>query len=56
MRKLVRNQSGQSVMEYIVLTGLIGVLCIVSIKTFGESLKSKIEQTTKKINQTITIR
>lgn len=55
-RPLVRkNQKGQSVMEYVILTGLIGILCMVSVRNFGEAIKNKIEQATKKINSTISI-
>jgi cell division protein ZapA (FtsZ GTPase activity inhibitor) len=54
--KNLKQQSGQGVMEYIILTGLIGMLCLFSVKNFGEKIKSKIEQSTKRLNQTVKIR
>jgi hypothetical protein len=47
---------GQGLMEYIIMTGLIGILCLVTVRTFGESIRSKIQQATEKINRTIVIR
>lgn len=51
--QLLANNSGQSVLEYIILTSLVGIFCLVGIKTFGERVKKRInhmnEQVTKHI-------
>jgi len=49
------NSQGQSIMEYVILTGLIGLLAMAVIKQFGTTLKTKIEASTQSINRTITI-
>lgn len=43
-------------MEYMILTGLISVLCMLTVRNFGETIKSKLQQATEKINKTIVIR
>lgn len=37
-----KNQSGQGIMEYIILTSLIGIFCLVSVKQFGEVIQKRI--------------
>ena len=53
---VVLNQRGQGLMEYMILTGLICVLCMLTVRNFGETIKSKLQQATEKINKTIVIR
>lgn len=53
---LAINQHGQGLMEYMILTGLISILCLVTIRNFGETVKNKMQQATEKINRTIVIR
>jgi Flp pilus assembly pilin Flp len=49
------DQSGQSIMEYVILTGLIGLLAMAVVKQFGTTLKTKIQNSTDAINRSITI-
>ncbi|MFT6633563.1 MAG: hypothetical protein ACJAS4_003534, partial [Bacteriovoracaceae bacterium] len=32
--KLIKNQKGQGVMEYVILTGLVGIFCLAAVKKF----------------------
>ncbi len=54
MKKL--NERGQGLMEYMILTGLISVLCMLTVRNFGDTVKNKLQQATDKINRTIVIR
>jgi len=47
--KILKNQKGQGVLEYIILTSLIGIFCLVAIKKIGGSLNGEL----KKINTRI---
>ena len=38
-----KNNQGQSVMEYIILSSLIGIFCLVTIKQYGDVLQNRIE-------------
>lgn len=52
---LVKNDKGQGVMEYIILTGLVGIFCLAAVKKFGTSIETRIEQMNKKIVKEIEI-
>ena len=51
-----KNQKGQSVMEYIILTGLIGIFCLATVKKFGKSLDTRLNQIDKKIKDELVIK
>ena len=53
---LFTSEAGQGLMEYMILTGLIGILCLLTVRNFGDTIKSKMEQATSKINKSISIR
>ena len=37
------NEKGQGVMEYIIISSLIGIICLGLFKSFGEVLKKRVE-------------
>ena len=43
MKKLLKNQKGQGVMEYVIISSLVGIVCIVSVKTFGKVIDERID-------------
>lgn len=55
-KKILKNQKGQGIMEYIILTGLVGIFCLVAVKQIGKSLKTRLNQIDKKIVKEIQIR
>jgi len=44
MNKLVRDQRGASLIEYVLLIGVVALLAIAGFKIFGTSVKGKITQ------------
>lgn len=54
-RKSLQNQKGQSMLEYVILTSLIGIFCLVGVRTFGQRLKHKITKMNSKIANEIKI-
>lgn len=42
MNEKKKKQSGQGIMEYIILTSLIGIFCLVSVKQFGSVVHKRI--------------
>ncbi len=56
MKKILRNQKGQSVMEYIVLTSLIGILCLTTIKNYGSVLNDKLDKIQKNLKSSLKTR
>ncbi|MGI6567105.1 MAG: Flp family type IVb pilin [Firmicutes bacterium] len=44
LSQLWRDQSGQGMAEYGLLTALIALVALVAVRTLGENLKQKFEQ------------
>jgi hypothetical protein len=55
MKKIFNNQSGQGVMEYLILSSLVGVFCLIAVKQFGEVVKTRIEKMKTHITKNIEI-
>lgn len=47
---LRKNQKGQGVLEYIILTSLIGIFCLVAIQRIGGSLKGELNKINTRID------
>lgn len=47
---MTKNERGQGVLEYVIISGLIGVFCLVAVGKFGKTVKNKIEQMDKKVS------
>ena len=43
MKKLVKNQKGQGIMEYVIISSLIGIVCLVAVKNFGNKIQDRIQ-------------
>tara|TARA_Y100000768_G_scaffold388765_1_gene386931 strand:+ start:14308 stop:14484 length:177 start_codon:yes stop_codon:yes gene_type:complete len=55
-KKILKNEKGQGVLEYIILTALIGIFCLATVKKFGKSLDTRMNQMDKKIKKELVIR
>ena len=55
MKKLFRNQTGQGLMEYVIISSLIGICCLTVVKQFGDVIQNRIEGMKQKITKEITI-
>ena len=49
MNKLIKNQKGQGIMEYVIISSLIGVICLVAVKDFGGVIKKRVEYMQKRV-------
>lgn len=45
-----KNQKGQGVLEYIILTSLIGIFCLVAIQRIGGSMKGELNKINTRID------
>ena len=50
-----KHQQGQGVMEYVIITALIGIFCLVAVQQFGKHLQTRINQMNNKIVERIQI-
>lgn len=39
----MRDSKGQTVMEYIIITSLVGIFCLFTIKQLGKALQNRIQ-------------
>lgn len=44
VRRFAKSTRGANLVEYIMLVGLIAILCIVAFNQFGDSIRAKINQ------------
>ena len=51
--KKLKNEKGQTVLEYIIISSLVGIFCLVAVKQFGQTMRSRIEKMKSEIVQTI---
>lgn len=54
--KFAKNEKGQGVMEYIMITGLVGIFCLAAVKKLGKSLDTRLDQINKKITHEVVIK
>lgn len=50
------NHTGQGIMEYIIISSLVGVLCVVAMKQFGDVLEKRAKVIKSKIAENIKLR
>lgn len=51
--KLTKNQKGQGVMEYVIISSLVGIVCITAVKGFGGVIKERVEDMKQSIVKNI---
>ncbi len=48
-----RNNKGQGVMEYIIISSLVGIFCLVAVKQFGEVVQKRVQYMKQEIVKNI---
>ena len=56
MKKLLRNQKGQGIMEYVIISSLIGICCLVAVKSFGEVIQQRIANMQSQVVKEISLK
>ncbi|MCO4755083.1 MAG: hypothetical protein KC478_11420 [Bacteriovoracaceae bacterium] len=49
MKKIIKNQKGQGMLEYVILTGLVGIFCLAAFKSMGKHIKTRVNHMNEKI-------
>lgn len=49
LKSIFKNENGQGVLEYLILSGLIGIFCLVAVKQFGMVIKERIDDMKQKV-------
>jgi Flp pilus assembly pilin Flp len=53
MKNIIKNQNGQGIMEYVIISSLIGIICLATVKSFGTVIKTRVEWMEKDVVNTI---
>ncbi len=59
MQHLVRNvrdQKGQALMEYVIVSGLVGVFCLIAVKQFGGVVRERVNHMKEHITKNIQLK
>lgn len=56
MKKFTKNQKGQGIMEYVIISSLVGICCLVAVKEFGDVVKRRIDNMKGQITDDIVLR
>lgn len=51
--KLTKNQKGQGVMEYVIISSLVGIVCITAVKGFGNVINKRVQVMKESISSSI---
>lgn len=55
MKSIFRSQKGQGVMEYVIISSLVGIVCIGAVKGFGDVIKKRVETMKSEIVENVKI-
>lgn len=51
--KMIKNDKGQGVMEYVIISSLVGIFCLIAVKEFGEVIKTRVNNMRQEIVKNI---
>lgn len=56
MKKIIKNERGQGIMEYVIISSLVGICCLMAVKQFGEVIQKRIENMKSHISNEVTLK
>jgi hypothetical protein len=56
MKKLFKNEKGQGVMEYVIISSLVGISCLVAVRQFGDVIQKRIDNMKAQISDEIILK
>ncbi len=56
MKKIIKNQKGQGVLEYVIISSLVGLVCIGAVKGFGKVVNERINKMKESVVKNIDIK
>lgn len=54
--KKMKSQKGQGVLEYIIISSLVGIFCLAAIGKYGDVLNNRVKNMTKTVSERIQLR
>jgi hypothetical protein len=56
MKTLLANHQGQGIMEYVIISSLVGICCLIAVKQFGAVIQKRIENMKSQIAHEIDLK
>lgn len=56
LSKSLKNKKGQGVMEYVIISSLVGIVCIVMVKGFGDAINTRVKHMKEAITHNIDVK
>jgi Flp pilus assembly pilin Flp len=56
MKKLIKNEKGQGIMEYVIISSLVGICCLMAVKEFGAVVQKRIENMKSQVSNEIDLK
>jgi len=53
MKSVLKSERGQALMEYVIVSGLVGIMCLVAVKQFGGVIKQRVNDMKAQIVENI---
>ncbi|MBF0360006.1 MAG: hypothetical protein HQK49_03305 [Oligoflexia bacterium] len=54
--KNMKRHNGQTIIEYLIISALVGIFCLVTMKELGTVLERRVEEIKKQIVRTLDLR
>lgn len=55
LNKLIKNQKGQGIMEYVIISSLIGIVCLTMVSQFGKVIQERIAEMKERVTKEIKV-
>lgn len=52
---IIKNQKGQGIMEYVIISSLVGICCLVAVKQFGDVIQERIKEMKERVTKEIRV-
>ncbi|MBF0315521.1 MAG: hypothetical protein HQK50_05850 [Oligoflexia bacterium] len=56
VKSRILSQKGQGILEYIIISSLVGLLCLVTVKQFGDVLERRVEELKARVTENLKIK
>ena len=55
MKQFLKSNKGQAMMEYIIISSLVGIFCLGAMKLYGQTIKTRIKHMKSEITKNMEV-
>jgi hypothetical protein len=56
MKRIIKNEKGQGIMEYVIISSLVGICCLVAVRQFGDVIQKRIDNMKSQITEEVQLK